>query len=51
MVMAVIVMLADMVVTEGNKGGGATVGMVVYKVRGTPARHAISVVMLSIPLT
>ena len=43
--MVVIVVLVGMVVTEGNKGGGVTVG-----VREIQTRHAISIVVVSVPL-
>ena len=49
--MVVIVMLIGMVVTEVNKGGGSIIGVGVYEVRVTLARHAISVVVVSVPLT
>ena len=48
--MIVIVMLVGMVMTEGNKGGEATVGVGLYEGRGTPARNMIIVVVVSVPL-
>ena len=44
-----IVVLVGMVVVEGKKGGGSTVGVGVGKVRGTQARYATSVVMVCVP--
>ena len=49
--MVVIVVLVGMVVMEGNKGGGAILGVRVRAVRGTQARHTISIVVVSVPLT
>ena len=49
--MVVIVVLVGMVVMEVNKGGVAIVGVSVRKVRGARARHAISIIVVSFPLT